>query len=60
MDADFAELLSLGTLITVCEAKEDTTLANNYKISYNLLLGRARQEKYGKDGKYPVTKTVQK
>lgn len=60
LDEDFTELLTLGTLITVCEAREDTALSNNYKISYNLLLSRARQERYEKDGKYPVTKIVQK
>ena len=60
LDGDFKELITLGTLITVCEAREDTALANNYKISYNLLLARARQERFEKDGKYPVTKMIQK
>ncbi len=60
LDADFTELITLGTLITVCEAREDAALSNNYKISYNLLLSRARQERFEKDGKYPVTKIVQK
>lgn len=60
LDPDFAELLILGTAITICEAKEDTALGNNYKVSYNLLLSRAMQERYEKDGKYPVTKVIQK
>ncbi len=60
LDEDFEELLKLALCITIAEAREDVALANNYKISYNLLLGRARQERYEKDGKYPVTKIVQK
>lgn len=60
LDPDYAELIVLGTLITICEAREDAALSNNYKISYNLLLSRARQERFEKDGKYPVTKIVQK
>ncbi len=58
LDGDFEELLKLSLCIAIAEAREDVALANNYKVSYNMLLSRARQEKYGKDGKYPVTKIV--
>ncbi len=59
LDEDYEELLKLSLCIMIAEAREDVALANNYKISYNLLLQRARQQQYGKDGKYPVTKIVQ-
>ncbi|MBQ7033779.1 MAG: hypothetical protein IJN25_09000 [Clostridia bacterium] len=58
LDPDYAEMLKLALCITIAEAREDVELANNYKVSYNLLLARARQERYEKDGKYPVTRAV--
>ena len=58
LDEDYGEMLRLALLITIAEAREDIALANNYKLSYNMLLQRARQERYEKDGKYPVTKDV--
>ncbi len=58
LDEDYGEMLRLALLIMIAEAREDIALANNYKLSYNMLLSRARQERYEKDGKYPVTKDV--
>lgn len=58
LDEDYGEMLRLALLIMIAEAREDIALANNYKLSYNMLLNRARQERYEKDGKYPVTKDV--
>ncbi len=60
LDPDYAEMLKTALCITIAEAREDVALANNYKVSYNMLLTRARQERYEKDGKYPVTKTVKR
>ena len=60
IDEDFGEMLRLALCIMICEAKEDIALANNYKLSYNMLLSRARQERYEKDGKYPVTRDVRR
>ncbi len=59
LDEDYEELLKLSLCSMIAEAREDVALANNYKVSYNLLLQRAQQQQYGKDGKYPVTKIVQ-
>lgn len=58
LDEDFIELLKCALLVTVAEAREDVALANNYKLNYNMLLARARQERYEKDGKYPTTKMI--
>lgn len=60
LDPDYGEMLKTALCITIAEAREDVALANNYKINYNMLLARARQERYEKDGKYPVTKTVKR
>ncbi len=56
--ADCMEMVKYAVFITIAEAREDVTLANNYKLSYNLLLSRAQQERYEREGKYPVTKIV--
>ncbi len=58
LDEDYGEMLRLALCIMIAEAREDVNLANNYKLSYNMLLSRAKQERYEKDGKYPVTKDV--
>ncbi len=58
LDEDFIELLKCALLSTVAEAREDVALSNNYKLNYNMLLARARQERYEKDGKYPTTKII--
>ncbi len=60
LDPDYEEMLKTALCITIAEAREDVTLANNYKLNYNMLLARARQERYEKDGKYPVTKIVKR
>ena len=60
LDPDYEEMLKMALCIMIAEAREDVALANNYKISYNMLLARARQERYEKDGKYPVTKIVKR
>lgn len=60
LDPDYGEMLKTALCIMIAEAREDIALANNYKLSYNMLLSRARQERYEKDGKYPVTKTVRR
>lgn len=60
LDRDYEEMLKIALCITIAEAREDVALANNYKLSYNMLLARARQERYEKDGKYPVTKIVKR
>ncbi len=60
LDEDYIELIKCALLCTVAEAREDVALANNYKLNYNLLLARARQERYEKDGKYPTTKIIGK
>ncbi len=58
LDPDYMEMLKAALCITIAEAREDVALANNYKMNYNMLLARARQERYEKDGKYPTTKAV--
>ncbi len=60
LDPDYAEMLKVALCSTIAEAREDVALANNYKMNYNMLLTRARQERYEKDGKYPVTKCIGK
>lgn len=58
IDPDFAEIIKTAVFITICEAREDVILANNYKLSHNMLLSRAKQERYEKDGKYPSVRDV--
>ncbi len=60
LDPDYEEMLKIALCMMIAEAREDVALANNYKVSYNMLLARARQERYEKDGKYPVTKIVKR
>ncbi len=60
LDEDYAELIKYGVFVIMAEAREDVVLANNYKLDYNMLLSRARQERYEKDGKYPTTRIVKR
>lgn len=57
-DPDFAELIKTAVFIIIAEAREDVVLANNYKLNYNMLLSRAKQSQFKKDGKYPSVQDV--
>ena len=59
LDEDYAELIKCGVFVIMAAAREDVILANNYKLDYNMLLSRARQERFEKDGKYPKTRMVE-